>query len=265
MRDWPRSFDSKHFRCHATKTPPRGNLTRFFVATVLLGFVHSCATPDTEPGPDPALNDPSVSSGIKQRRQVKPEKLRLEPLLIEGDGFAKIRKYFRGRALDGPVSHIDVDFNGDGRIDFQQIYDSSGSWVEKERSDIDGNGTLDVTYVYRRSSAKQAPRLFMQEVDSQMNGRISVWKYFNEDGQLLRREIDRSGLGRADLWEYYENNLLVRIDRDQDGDGKPDDVPKVRKSVNPQGPDPFAKPDPVPLPEQAQPKTNTKTKTKPSR
>jgi hypothetical protein len=76
------------------------------------------------------------------------------------------------------------------------------------------------------------PELIKQEIDSRLDGRISVWKSF-KNGKLVRRDIDRKGSGQPDYWEHYEDGKLVRVERDDNGDGIPDSQPLFKQVVKP--------------------------------
>ena len=168
---------------------------------------------------------------------------KLIPQAFSGDGFPKIKRYMMGSGADAHLDHIEFDFNGDGRVDYIQWFDPTGSWVIKDAVDLDGNGTFDVTNHYKKPIGQEAPELTLQEFDTKVAGRVSLWKYY-KNGELVRREMDRRGLGRPDYWEYYEGKRLARIERDENADGIPDSQPSFKQIVKPSGPEPGAKPDP---------------------
>ena len=162
------------------------------------------------------------------------------PTAFSGDGFPRIKRYYRGDTADTPLEKIEVDFNGKGRPDFIQIFDPSGEWVQQESADLDGDGAMDVSYFYDKAAGAKTPTLVRQEFNSRFENRPSVWKFYKE-GKLIRRELDRRGSGRADYWEYYENDRVVRIEKDDNGDGIPDSQPAFLQIVNPNGPEPLKK------------------------
>ncbi len=142
---------------------------------------------------------------------------------------ARQRRVFQESGARRILSRVESDFNGDGRVDFVQIYDPTGTWVQTERSDLDGDGRFDVSYIFTRSSGtSRETRLSEQHFDTNYDGQVDLWKEFDERGRVRLRSLDRDFDGRADYWEYYENAQVVRIERDNDGDGKPDSLPPPR-------------------------------------
>jgi hypothetical protein len=162
---------------------------------------------------------------------------RLIPLSFSAEGFPRIRRF---ESSPGVLERTEVDFNGDGKIDFIQNHDPSGQWVEKESADINGDGSMDVVYTYKRNLAQPSPELVLAEYDAKFEGRPTLWKHY-KGGKLARREVDRRGLGRPDYWEFYEDERLVRIEKDEDADGRPDSQPAFRAIVRPKGPEPGKK------------------------
>jgi len=137
--------------------------------------------------------------------------------------FPRLKKYFRA---DGRLERQEMDFNGDGRLDFVQYFSGNGQWIERESADLNGDGVLEATSFFtKRGNAD--PVLARQEFQAQDAPATNVWKFFDGDA-LVRREIDLRGTGRPDYWEYYENGRVTRIDRDANGDGNPDSQPAFR-------------------------------------
>jgi hypothetical protein len=94
----------------------------------------------------------------------------------------------------GPANGmVELDRNGDGKVDYRVYYDGNGK-VSREELDFDFDGTMDTFYYYA-------------------------------GGVLQRQEIDTNGDGKIDLWVYLLDGTYVqRYERDTDGDGKPDIV-----------------------------------------
>ncbi len=86
---------------------------------------------------------------------------------------------------------VELDRNGDGKVDYRVLYDSAGR-VSEEQMDFKGNGIMDTFYYYK-------------------------------GGVLQRVQIDSKDSGKIDIWVYLLDGTYVqRYERDTDGDGKPD-------------------------------------------
>lgn len=143
-------------------------------------------------------------------------------------GLPRQRKVFRQVGNQQRPSVISSDFNGDGRMDFEQTYDESGLWVRQEKSDLDGNGAWDVTSFYQWNQARKSAVLSEEHFDTNYDGRTDLWKIYTKRGSLKERRLDRRLDGSPDYWEFYSNNEVVRIQQDEDGDGEPDKIPPPR-------------------------------------
>lgn len=140
------------------------------------------------------------------------------------------RRTFQENGGKKTLNRIESDFNGDGRIDFIQTYDPTGVWIQSEKSDLDGDGRFDVTYIFVWDAPRKQNRLSEQHFDSNYDGNIDLWKDFDSRGQVILRKLDRNFDGRIDYWEYYSNGQVVRIEQDNNNDGRPDVVPAPRTS-----------------------------------
>jgi hypothetical protein len=125
----------------------------------------------------------------------------------------------------------------DVRVVHEECDTSSGS---AEHLDANGDGRADVTIV------KEGGREVCRAVDLNLDGRVDVWAYMDDRGQLRRREydFDRDGAidqivtyqgggptasqratllaNRLDTWDYYQNGMLARTERDSDSDARVD-------------------------------------------
>ncbi|MCK6511656.1 hypothetical protein L6R29_17005 [Myxococcota bacterium] len=129
------------------------------------------------------------------------------------DGSKKIRELVR----------IEVDLNGDNRVDIQRFYEN-GVKV-RERFDLDYDGKFDLVNHYSQGY------LIKQEIFQRSQTIPDLVKHFEiieEKGKkkkkvrLARKERDQNLDGKPDYWEYWENGMLDRIGRDTDFDGKVD-------------------------------------------
>lgn len=218
------------------RTHPHGPLGALFTLLILTACSSSPKTPHeekSEPSTEPPPNaETSASPEAPARPNPLQEAVEFRPLAFSQDGFPKLTRVYTSTKV---LERIEADFNGDGRIDFIQYFDTSGKVVEREAADLDGDGVIDVTYFYEADARKQ-PQLVRQEFNARYDGRTTVWKDY-EKGQLVRRALDRRGSGRPDYWEYYDKGRLVRIDKDDDGDGNPDSQTRYKQVIKPSTPE----------------------------
>ena len=157
---------------------------------------------------------------------------------MKKEGPAGGRARFKTITRDG-FAVEDVDLNGDGKNDQWTIKDSNGPkryerdmnfdgkvdmWqypgpdgvIEEEEMDLDLDGKIDVVVFYKDGIVSK------KAMSIDFTGRLSLIKFYDIKGNLLRIERDDDGDGAADVFEYYENKRRVRIGWDEDGDGNPD-------------------------------------------
>jgi hypothetical protein len=91
----------------------------------------------------------------------------------------------------GGAPRVEMDLDGDGRIDYVLVNTARGL-SEHEEYDYNHDGVMDDFLYYQDGIAVR------EEIDSDFDGKIDIWVYLAE-GKYIRR------------WE-----------RDLDGDGKPD-------------------------------------------
>lgn len=89
----------------------------------------------------------------------------------------------------------------------------SDPWIPQ---DDDGDGSIDSARIIRNSNYRK-----IQEVmDTDDDGYIDDFAYFNEAGQIEYQEIDTNGDQNIDYWvEIYKGERILRIQRDLDFDG----------------------------------------------
>ncbi len=62
-----------------------------------------------------------------------------------------------------------------------------------------------------------------EAIDSNNDGELDTWYYYNINGQRTRQEIDSNFDGKVDIWIYFRDGMYIeRIDKDTDHDGKID-------------------------------------------
>ncbi|MCA9562256.1 MAG: hypothetical protein KC561_02145 [Myxococcales bacterium] len=145
------------------------------------------------------------------------EGMRLVESDLDFDGVTDQFTYY------GPNDRIvraerDIDF--DGRVDVFEYYDQSGVVIEHELL-LDFDNMVDAVRFY------QDGQLVRREISVGFGSDFSVLKYYDASGNVLRVERDSTGNGQIDTWEYFDNNVVSRIGRDEDGDG----VPEIMESA----------------------------------
>jgi len=140
-----------------------------------------------------------------------------------GDGTPDVRKVFL--SIKGGVETRlvlicrETDVNGDGKKDVIRYYDDEGRSL-REEADRNFDGKMDQLLVYQNGQVAR------EELDGNYDGKIDT-KIFYDGGKPQRAERDLSGHSTAaqwkpDRWEYYEDNQMVRMGTDLDGDGRVD-------------------------------------------
>ena len=119
--------------------------------------------------------------------------------------------------VSGRSVRVERDIDFDGRVDLYEYYDAVGALIEEEML-LDFDDQVDVVRFYRGQA------LVRRELATGFDGHFAVVKYYDARGLPLRVERDINGDGAVDLWEYFEDDQVVRVGRDEDGDGTPEVV-----------------------------------------
>lgn len=116
--------------------------------------------------------------------------------------------------------------------------------------DINGDKKPDIINVYKRlknDKGETETRIFVKEMDLNHDGKIDVYRYYDERGAVAKEEFDVDFDGKLDtvdfyrggriykkelcfkfdekpnIWKYYdEKDNLIKLEEDQDGDGNVD-------------------------------------------
>ncbi len=110
-----------------------------------------------------------------------------------------------------------VDFDHDGRKDWVVGYNRKGTKLF-EKADFDYDGKWDMSTVYDPKTGLRAE----VERDTDFDGKFDVKELYDSAGQLTSVQRDRNGDGKPDLWEQYKDGVLIAILYDDDFDGKVD-------------------------------------------
>ena len=103
-----------------------------------------------------------------------------------------------------------VDVNNDGRPDIVHVMKDGREACRIV--DLNFDGAVDV-YIYYDEKGQERRR----EADFDRDGRpdqVSILK----DGQLIENQRETNFDDKVDTWDYYQNGVLVRRERDSDGD-----------------------------------------------
>jgi hypothetical protein len=178
------------------------------------------------PGPEGKGKREVVARRLDADRDGKPEEVRYvdektrQLVRVEEDrdydGRIDVWSSFEGGAL---VAR-EIDENGDGKPDAWERY-ASGRMTSRE-VDRDGNGVRDAFYVY------QGDALAEERHDTKGSGHVDRIVHYS-GRRLTQTEEDRDGNGAMDAWSSYGIDgsgaeVVVRVERDAKGDGKPDVV-----------------------------------------
>ena len=116
----------------------------------------------------------------------------------------------------GKLTQLTYDANKNGRIDTWT--DMDGSRPVRSRIDSDEDGTIDRWEYYDENG-----RLAKVGFASRRDGRVDSWAFSGPDGKIARIEISSTGdEHKIDRWELYEAGELASVAMDESGDGKPD-------------------------------------------
>jgi hypothetical protein len=112
---------------------------------------------------------------------------------------------------------VEQDQDGDGTIDRIVHYEASGR-IAQVWENLDGAGQPRTRMLY------EAGTLARGEFDTDGNGKVDQWLFYDAKGHLIRAEYDQNGDGRPEQWEHFaaDSQEPFKVERDTNGDGKPD-------------------------------------------
>lgn len=190
------------------------------VLVVAFAFVAGCSSsggkktdkpvPTLDMAPEPIV--PGQSSGG----------LTVEKGDVDGDGRADVWNYFKEIPVPdepGATKRVlvkkEADLDHDGRKDITRTMDDEGVLLQVE-ADLDFDGHVDQVNVYDKGILTEKRIYKIGE------GRVFIWKFFT-DGKLNRMNRDENGDGRPDYCElWYAGEKLSKRGWDKDGDGECD-------------------------------------------
>jgi hypothetical protein len=66
--------------------------------------------------------------------------------------------------------------------------------------------------------------LVRRELDTNFDGKVDIWTWFNDDGTKLKEQFDLDFDGRPDVIDYYEKGVLIRKEAFHGASRTPDQV-----------------------------------------
>jgi hypothetical protein len=189
------------------------NGIKFFTVTTLFILSSNCGTTQS--------NLDTHAAGFLEESAKGNELIERYDLNADGNGdLEKVFIVFKNEQGEDQKlireKRLDLDYNG--KFDLIARYDSKGVLVS-ESMDLDFDGKFDAENTYRDG------HLAIQHLAPGFDGRVAVWNEFNEKGELIKKGRDTTTddqFQRPNYWEYYDEQKLVRIGYDRDGDGKPE-------------------------------------------
>jgi antitoxin component YwqK of YwqJK toxin-antitoxin module len=116
----------------------------------------------------------------------------------------------------GRLTELTYDRNKNGVIDTWTEMD--GARPVRSRIDTDEDGKIDRWEYYDEKGA-----LVKVGFSRRNDGKPDAWAYAAPDGKLQRVDVSSTGDERKiDRWEHYEGGVLVRAEEDTNGDGRAD-------------------------------------------
>jgi hypothetical protein len=95
-----------------------------------------------------------------------------------------------------PNATIELDRNGDGKVDYRVVYDAKGR-VLREEMDFNYDGVMDTFYYYVDGVLSRV------EIDSKNSGKIDIWVYLLEGKYIQRYERDTTGSGKPNIVKVF--------------------------------------------------------------
>lgn len=92
---------------------------------------------------------------------------------------------------------------------------------ETDKNTRTGTKTTNPAYVVKFHPGSKEK--MYEAIDSNENGSLDTFYYYDTKGQRVRQEIDSNHDGSVDVWIYFRDGIYIqRIVKDTDHDGKVD-------------------------------------------
>lgn len=104
---------------------------------------------------------------------------------------------------------------------------TTGATDDVRTSDLDNDGRPEVTKYYKTIDDPERPGqkktiLVRQDIDLTWDGKVDIWRYFDDNGMAEKEEWDTDYDGKIDETRFFEGGVIVRSERDRNNDGRPD-------------------------------------------
>lgn len=113
---------------------------------------------------------------------------------------------------------VDLDHDKKHTVDYLVMYGESAT-VLVEQFDLDFDRVMDVQYRYDEVKKKR----YLAERDFNSDSKWDVCEEFDDAGELVKIQRDRNYDGKPDQWELYRDGDVEAILYDNDGDEKVDE------------------------------------------
>ena len=93
-------------------------------------------------------------------------------------------------------------------------------------ADTNGDGKPDVVKLYTvvEQGGQKVQQMTCRQVDLNHDGKMDIIYSYGPGGMLMTEDFDLDFDGKFDERVYYQDGKKVRMERDMDGDGRPDYV-----------------------------------------
>lgn len=104
-----------------------------------------------------------------------------------------------------------------------------GATADVRTADLDNDGRPEVTKYYKNvpdpdRAGETKTILVRQDIDLNWDGKVDIWRYFNERGFAEKEEWDTDYDTKIDEIRHFEDGVIVRSERDRNNDGRFDIV-----------------------------------------
>ena len=155
---------------------------------------------------------PDAQGGMTMK--IKLRELALLALALSFGSMSACALFGQQAKPAGPMGIEDKDDEADSELPV------SVEGLTVRRFDVNKDKKPDVIKYFKEVNGDEI--MVRKEFDLNFDGKIDVWRFYADTGELLREDMDYDFDGHVDAENYYEAGELVRQEMDLDFDGKPD-------------------------------------------